>query len=174
MTLACICLYNATRSKNELKTNTPLENSHFLQKRSVFRRKRLPSLINSGGTGANSTMVVWIVEGFLQQSGITCKNYLAHSSSNHFTNCKTQFTFNDLTTAKEALKARDMSKALFTSTQNKSEAESNFNSYKYSYKIWSYFCWLVRGSLFIELGCLRDLGKGWRGDLGTFMISRPI
>ena len=20
----------------------------------------------------------------------------------------------------------------------------------------------------------RDLGKGWRGDLGTFMISRPI
>ena len=36
------------------------------------------------------------------------------------------------------------------------------------------FCWLVRGSLFIELGYLRDLGKGWRGDLGTFMISRPI
>ena len=37
-----------------------------------------------------------------------------------------------------------------------------------------YFCSLIRGSLFIELGCLRDLGKGWRGDLGTFMISRPI
>ena len=37
-----------------------------------------------------------------------------------------------------------------------------------------YFCWLVRGSLFIELGCTRDLGKGWRGDLGTFMISRSI
>ena len=36
------------------------------------------------------------------------------------------------------------------------------------------YCWLVRGSLFIELGCPRDLGKGWRGDLGTFMISRPI
>ena len=36
------------------------------------------------------------------------------------------------------------------------------------------FCWLVRGSLFIELGCTRDLGKGWRGDLGTFMISRSI
>ena len=37
-----------------------------------------------------------------------------------------------------------------------------------------YFYWLVRGSLFIELGCTRDLGKGWRGDLGTFMISRSI
>ena len=37
-----------------------------------------------------------------------------------------------------------------------------------------FFCWLVRGSLFIELGCTRDLGKGWRGDLGTFMISRSI
>ena len=36
------------------------------------------------------------------------------------------------------------------------------------------YCWLVRGSLFIELGCTRDLGKGWRGDLGTFMISRSI
>ena len=35
------------------------------------------------------------------------------------------------------------------------------------------FCWLIRGSLFIELGCPEDLGKGWRGDLGTFMISRP-
>ena len=29
------------------------------------------------------------------------------------------------------------------------------------------FCWLVRGSLFIECGCT-TLGKGWRGDLGTF------
>ena len=38
---------------------------------------------------------------------------------------------------------------------------------------WNY-CWLVRVSLFIELGCPRDLGKGWRGDLGTFKISRPI
>ena len=37
-----------------------------------------------------------------------------------------------------------------------------------------HYCWLVRGSLFIELGCTRDLGKGWRGDLGTFMISRSI
>ena len=36
------------------------------------------------------------------------------------------------------------------------------------------FCWLVRVSLFIELGCPGDLGKGWRGHLGTFMISRPI
>ena len=36
------------------------------------------------------------------------------------------------------------------------------------------YCWLVRGSLFIELGCTRDLGKWWRGDLGTFMISRSI
>ena len=34
-------------------------------------------------------------------------------------------------------------------------------------------CWLVRVSLFIELGGPRDLGKGWRGDLGTFIISRP-
>ena len=33
------------------------------------------------------------------------------------------------------------------------------------------FCWLVRVSLFIELGCPGDLGKGWRVDLGTFMIS---
>ena len=31
-----------------------------------------------------------------------------------------------------------------------------------------------RVSLFIDLGCPRDLGKEWRGDLGTFMISRPI
>ena len=36
------------------------------------------------------------------------------------------------------------------------------------------YCWLVRGSLFIELGCPRDLGKRWIGDLGTFMMSRPI
>ena len=40
-----------------------------------------------------------------------------------------------------------------------------------SAKSWPY-CWLVRVSLFIELGCPRDLGKGWRGDLGTFIISR--
>ena len=44
---------------------------------------------------------------------------------------------------------------------------------KDKYKFLNY-CWLVRGSLFIELGCPRDFGKGWRGDLGTFMISRPI
>ena len=25
----------------------------------------------------------------------------------------------------------------------------------------------------LNLGCPEDLGKGWRGDLGTFMISRP-
>ena len=31
-----------------------------------------------------------------------------------------------------------------------------------------------RVSLFIDLGCPRDLGKGWRGDLGTFMINRSI
>ena len=37
-----------------------------------------------------------------------------------------------------------------------------------------HYCWLIWGSLFIELGCPGDLGKGWRGDLGTFMISRPI
>ena len=35
-------------------------------------------------------------------------------------------------------------------------------------------CWLVRVSLFIELACPRDLGKGWRGDLGTLMISKSI
>ena len=35
-------------------------------------------------------------------------------------------------------------------------------------------CWLIRGSLFIELGCQGDLRKGWRGHLGTFMISRPV
>ena len=33
---------------------------------------------------------------------------------------------------------------------------------------------LFRVSLFIDLGCPRDLEKGWMGDLGTFMISRPI
>ena len=38
----------------------------------------------------------------------------------------------------------------------------------------SYSCWLIRVSLFIELRGAEDLGKGWRGDLGTFMISRPI
>ena len=31
-----------------------------------------------------------------------------------------------------------------------------------------------RVSLFIDLGCPKDLGRGWWGDLGTFMISRPI
>ena len=36
------------------------------------------------------------------------------------------------------------------------------------------YCWLVRVSLFIELGGPKDLGTGWRGDLWTFMISRPI
>ena len=35
------------------------------------------------------------------------------------------------------------------------------------------FAGSFRVSLFIDLGCPRDLGKGWRGDLGTFMISRP-
>ena len=40
-------------------------------------------------------------------------------------------------------------------------------------RVYSIYCWLVRGSLFIDLGCPRDLGKGWRGDLGTFMINRP-
>ena len=37
----------------------------------------------------------------------------------------------------------------------------------------THFCWLVRVSLFIELGCPSVSRKGWRGDLGTFMISRP-
>ena len=36
------------------------------------------------------------------------------------------------------------------------------------------FCWLIRVSLFIELGGPQDLGTGWWGALGTFMISRPI
>ena len=39
-------------------------------------------------------------------------------------------------------------------------------------------CFLIadsfRVSLFIDLGCPKDLGKGWMGDLGTLMISRPI
>ena len=29
-------------------------------------------------------------------------------------------------------------------------------------------------SLFIDLGCPGNFGKGWRGDRGTFMVSRPI
>ena len=37
-----------------------------------------------------------------------------------------------------------------------------------------HFCWLVRVSLFIELGGAEDLGTGCRGAFGTFMISRPI
>ena len=37
-----------------------------------------------------------------------------------------------------------------------------------------YHCWLVRVSLFIELGGPHSFGKGWWGALGTFMISRPI
>ena len=36
------------------------------------------------------------------------------------------------------------------------------------------FCWLVRVSLFIELGGAEDLGTGCRGAFGIFMISRPI
>ena len=31
-----------------------------------------------------------------------------------------------------------------------------------------------RVSLFIDLGCPRDLGTGWWGAFGTFKISRPI
>ena len=49
-----------------------------------------------------------------------------------------------------------------------------FRPYKNILAGYANFCWLVRGSLFIELGFSEDLGKGWRGDLGTFMISRPI
>ena len=33
---------------------------------------------------------------------------------------------------------------------------------------------LFRVSLFIDFGCLSDLGIGWRGAFGTFMVSRPI
>ena len=36
------------------------------------------------------------------------------------------------------------------------------------------YCWLVRVRLFIELGGAQDLGTGWWGALGTFMISRSI
>ena len=36
------------------------------------------------------------------------------------------------------------------------------------------YCWLFRVSLLIDLGFPWDLGKGWWGHLGTFMISRPI
>ena len=32
-------------------------------------------------------------------------------------------------------------------------------------------CWLVRGSLFIELRCPRDLGKGWRGNSDWLKFS---
>ena len=42
----------------------------------------------------------------------------------------------------------------------------------YGIIVWDH-CWLVRVSLFIELGGPSVSGKGWRGDLGTFMISRP-
>ena len=38
----------------------------------------------------------------------------------------------------------------------------------------SYFCWLVRVSLFIELGGAGDLGTRKSGAFSTFMISRPI
>ena len=38
----------------------------------------------------------------------------------------------------------------------------------------SFIAGSFRVSLFIDLGCPRDLGKEWRGHLGTFMISRPI
>ena len=31
-----------------------------------------------------------------------------------------------------------------------------------------------RVSIVIELGCTGDLGMGWWGDIGTFMINRPI
>ena len=41
------------------------------------------------------------------------------------------------------------------------------------YYLEAIFAGSFRVSLFIDLGCPRDLGKGWRGDLGTFMISRP-
>ena len=35
-------------------------------------------------------------------------------------------------------------------------------------------CWLIRVSLFIELGGAGDLGTMKRGAFSTFMISRPI
>ena len=40
-------------------------------------------------------------------------------------------------------------------------------------KIFAY-CWLIRVSLFIELGGAGDLGTRKRGAFSTFMISRPI
>ena len=39
--------------------------------------------------------------------------------------------------------------------------------------IW-FFAGSFRVSLFIDLGCPWDLGTGWRGAFGTFMISRLI
>ena len=36
------------------------------------------------------------------------------------------------------------------------------------------FCWLIRVSLFIELGGAGDLGTRKRGAFSTFKISRPI
>ena len=46
-------------------------------------------------------------------------------------------------------------------------------AYKIIFKMWI-IAGSFRVSLFIDLGCPRDFGKGWRGDLGTFMIRRPI
>ena len=37
-----------------------------------------------------------------------------------------------------------------------------------------FFAGSFRVSLFIDLGCPGDFGKGRKGDLGTFMISKPI
>ena len=49
------------------------------------------------------------------------------------------------------------------------------NSVGFSFDIGETCCWLVRGSLFIELGAQEEIwGKGGGGDLGTFMIRRPI
>ena len=65
-------------------------------------------------------------------------------------------------------------KSVFTGLRLRSSEGS-----KYSYRInFSERERIIAGSfrvsLFIDLGCPGDFGKGWRGDLDTFMISRPI
>ena len=41
-------------------------------------------------------------------------------------------------------------------------------------RCWLLYCWLVRVSLFIELGGAGDLGTRKRGAFSSFMINRPI
>ena len=67
------------------------------------------------------------------------------------------------------LKCKDIQqdKSVFSTTQ-KSVFSSKVCTLFVSY------CWLVRVSLFIELGGAGDLETRKRGTFSTFMISRPI